>query len=149
LKSSCTADALSSTQTCATQPRTRTVVCICSCPSTKALERIASLSWTSEDCVQRCYRHHSKFLRLFERVMTTHVAFNRSCSFLRILPSDKIIARSLGVFVSIFTSRFFPSPLVFDFSSHNLEISLDRWLFPSHRFADSQGLFSRYYSINT
>jgi hypothetical protein len=30
----------------------------------------------------------------FERVMTTHIAFSRRCSFLRILPSDKISKES-------------------------------------------------------
>lgn len=114
--------------------RRRSIVCICGWPSPKALERTRSLSWASEDCVQRWYCRYSKCSGFFERVMTTHVAFNRSCSFLRILPSHKLRARSFRICVSV--SRFSSSSLKIDFPTHNLEISLDRWLFPSHRFAD-------------
>jgi hypothetical protein len=71
------------------------IVCICGWPNIKALERNPILSWTTEYCIQRCYWHYSKCSGFLERVMTTHVAFNRSCSFLRILSSDEIRTRRL------------------------------------------------------
>jgi len=80
--------------------RGRSIVCICGWPNTKALERTPRLSWNSEDCAQRCYWHYSKWSGFFKRVMTTHVAFNRSCSFLRILSPDKKNSEEAYVYVS-------------------------------------------------